>query len=450
MNNSRTVDGFELEKNEPHNAKKESNRITLIDKLRNMEFISTMLRVSGACAVAASLSLFLLEGWADGNDLQRYLKLLAQTGLLSLAGLILSKIVKEKKGAQLFFGLSLVSVVANFTILGALVYSLIQLDGGLLQYPEIVTWQAIDPSFLWPVLIGAISLLGILSYLSFKFFTHQQTKLIGAAFFTLNLLLLVPVRDPLSISALALIAFVAAIWTLKMLRSKTDMLRSTQTKCALATLFLPSAMIIVRTISLYNLNTVFLLTVAGMGYVIFRTWARYHHQVRFAQYITGLYIAALITNLMPSTVQDVYGLIFALVAAVITLDVIKKRAKESPLIQTLNTLFCNATVLLVVAGNLFIALSSANISLNLVSLLSSGLAYGVSKLSASNISNPRSSRILAMIGMITSAVLLINELFVWIELSNWMLVGLLGIVLIFGGSIYERLGLTRLNKEGSA
>jgi len=73
-----------------------------------------MLRVFGACAVIASLSLFLIEGWTDGNDLNRYFKLLAQTGLITGAGLFLSFVVKEVKGARVFFGVFLrVTVQAN-------------------------------------------------------------------------------------------------------------------------------------------------------------------------------------------------------------------------------------------------------------------------------------------------------------------------------------------------
>ena len=95
------------------------NRESILDKIKRVASISEILRIIGACAVIASMSMFLLQGWSSGNDIARYFKLLTQTGLLAGAGLGLSFIIKEPKGARLFFGLALISIVSNFTILGA-------------------------------------------------------------------------------------------------------------------------------------------------------------------------------------------------------------------------------------------------------------------------------------------------------------------------------------------
>ena len=77
-----------------------------------------------------------MQGWSEGNDIRRYLLLLAQTGLLGAAGFALSHLVRETNGARIFFGLALVSIPANFTILGALLYSVFQWDGGLTTDPS--------------------------------------------------------------------------------------------------------------------------------------------------------------------------------------------------------------------------------------------------------------------------------------------------------------------------
>ena len=150
MNTSTTNNGFTIEHYEQADRSTPSDTAdgtqSIFDRLKQITSVSDILRVFGACAVIASMSLFLLNGWSDGNDIQRYFKLLAQTGLLAGSGIALSFWLKENKGARLFLGLGLISVVANFTILGALTYSMVQLDGGLIDYPSIVTWKVVSAS----------------------------------------------------------------------------------------------------------------------------------------------------------------------------------------------------------------------------------------------------------------------------------------------------------------
>jgi len=64
------------------------NKNSLFQKVENIASLSQVVRAFGACAIIASMSLFMFQGWAEGNDVMRYLKLLVQTGLLTSAGLI--------------------------------------------------------------------------------------------------------------------------------------------------------------------------------------------------------------------------------------------------------------------------------------------------------------------------------------------------------------------------
>ena len=116
----------------------------LVESIRNVATVSELLRFLGAAVILVSMSLFLLQGWSEGNDIRRYLMLLAQTGLLASGGCARSYGLKEAKGARIFFGLALISVTANFTILGALIYSVFQLDNALTTYPGYATWQITD------------------------------------------------------------------------------------------------------------------------------------------------------------------------------------------------------------------------------------------------------------------------------------------------------------------
>ncbi|MBT8441752.1 MAG: hypothetical protein KJO76_05135, partial [Gammaproteobacteria bacterium] len=117
---------------------------SIMASVKNFATVSEALRILGAAVLLSSMSMFLLQGWNEGNDINRYLMLLAQTGLLAGAGFAMSHGLGEAKGARVFFGLALISIPANFTILGALLYSVIQWDGGLTTYPSFATWQIDD------------------------------------------------------------------------------------------------------------------------------------------------------------------------------------------------------------------------------------------------------------------------------------------------------------------
>ena len=68
----------------------------VLQSLRNFATLSEALRILGASVLLASMSVFLLQGWNEGNDVRRYLLLLTQTGLLTAAGFAMSHGLKEE------------------------------------------------------------------------------------------------------------------------------------------------------------------------------------------------------------------------------------------------------------------------------------------------------------------------------------------------------------------
>ena len=74
-------------------------------------------------AVLFSLYTFLMRGWEGSSVLIRYLMLLGHTGALATIGLASGHFLKEAKGARLLLVLALISVPANFAILGAFIFS---------------------------------------------------------------------------------------------------------------------------------------------------------------------------------------------------------------------------------------------------------------------------------------------------------------------------------------
>jgi len=251
-------------------VKPQNTEMNLISKLKSIISVSELLRLFGACAVLASMSLFLLNGWAEGNDIQRYLKLLAQTGLLTFAGFAMSYTLKENKGARLFFALALVSVVANFTILGALTYSMFQLDGGLIDYPSMVTWTVVSASSFWPVFIGAVIVLMLLARFSFSIFARNIAGSLSISFLAMNTLLLIPVRTSFLVSIIAVLGLLVASVIVKKISATENVVFTKETKFAMSLLFVPALLIIARAISLYHVDEVLLVLLSGLAYSISR------------------------------------------------------------------------------------------------------------------------------------------------------------------------------------
>ena len=238
----------------------------VLKSLRNFATLSEALRILGAGVLLASMSVFLLQGWSEGNDIRRYLLLLAQTGLLGAAGFAMSHVVRETRGARLFFGLALVSVPANFTILGALLYSVFQWDGGLTTYPGFADWRIDDVANIGLTLGGALAVLVPVTAFCFMVMARHSAKALAFNFLALNALLLLPVRSSVAAGMIALAGVVYALTVAGRLSRNDTALKTGEGKFALATMFIPSGIILFRSVYFYQLDS---LMIGMIGLVLF-------------------------------------------------------------------------------------------------------------------------------------------------------------------------------------
>ena len=417
---------------------------SLFDKLKHITSVSEVLRIFGACAVIASMSIFMLNGWSDGNDIQRYLKLLAQTGLLTGAGIALSFVLKENKGARLFFGLSLISVVANFTILGALTYSMFQLDGGLIDYPSMVTWRAVNATSFWPVFAGAVTLLALLTRFSFSIFARNIAAPLSLHFLALSSLLLIPARSSLIVCGIAIAALWVAYNKTKKLSKNEKVVLTNETKFALGLMFIPGLLIIARAISLYNVDEVMLLTVSGLAYFSIRSWlTRFTDRTIFqsilekVQFFIGVFLSLQLVGLIPNSLYQFNGAIFSIAVIALSVDQIKHANS-----LTWQKLILNMTTFGLVVISIGLAFFSNGILIQTSSLLTCiGLLYFANtQLVGTN--DSRFSIVTSVIGIIAAVLFLATHVIAAINLGNWVVIGLIGATLIIGGSLYERFGLS--------
>jgi hypothetical protein len=222
--------------------------------------LPALLRILGAAAVLIAMYSFLAKGWQSGNDVFRYLLMLGHTAALAAIGLASGHWLKESKGARLLLTLALVSVPANFAILGAFIYS--QTPGvnvGL--YPHYVAWTV---NSLQTALIttGAAALALIpATLIGFAVLARSISRKLSMLFLFSNVALLLPLRDPQLIALLTLALTVCAVVLSRRAAHKHSAAKTREGITALSLQLLPLAVLIGRSLWLYSVD-LFLITVA--------------------------------------------------------------------------------------------------------------------------------------------------------------------------------------------
>ena len=304
----------------------------VVESIRNFATLSEALRILGATVLLASMSLFLLQGWDEGNDISRYLLLLAQTGLLAAGGFALSYGLKETKGARIFFGLALVSVPANFTILGALLYSVFQWDGGLITYPGFADWRIGDVANIGITMGGAMLVLLPVTMFCFAVMARHSAKTLSLHFIALNALLLLPIRSSLAAGAIALVGTLYALYVIGKLIGKDRALNTGEGKFALTTLFIPTAIILFRSMYFYQVDSLMIAMLSLALFMSLRQVSLFPGRApRVAQalealsLLIALVIATSITNAFaPAIAYPLLAPLFSATFTVLALDVLRR------------------------------------------------------------------------------------------------------------------------------
>lgn len=221
--------------------------------------LPALLRIVGSAALVVAMYSFLVRGWQSGNDVSRYLMLLGHTGLLAAIGLASGHWLKEAKGARLLLTLALVSVPANFAILGAFVFS--QSTGVSIDlYPQYVAWTADSLTTAFMTTGAALLVLVPVTLLGFTVLARSMSRSLSALFLLSNLALLLPLRDPQAISALvASLTVGVVIFSRRSARNRTAA-RTREGVTALGLQLLPIGVLLGRTLWLYAFD-LFLATV---------------------------------------------------------------------------------------------------------------------------------------------------------------------------------------------
>jgi len=401
--------------------------------------LSNLLRITGGFSVVASMSLFLLQGWDAGNDINRYYLLLSQTFLLGLGGFALSYLMKENKGARVFLGLGLLSVSANMTTLGALIYSFLPWDGGLAHYPSVAQWSASDSLSIGLALGSAIAILVPATIFGFKVMARQSAKPLTIVYLLSNAMLLIPIRDVSFSAALAAgMVFFTLAFSVKQC-AKNNALHTPEGKFSRLALFVPSIILLVRSTWLYQANEVLYTAMGLIVFMTLRVLALQMSSSSTARRIvelaalpvamsTAIPAASLFDNLLMANIAlPVFALIASALFVEVALRASYTRDKSSILAcASLMLSFSFLANLLMDNGIL------AGLSTCLVGLVVVMMGHWISQ------------RFIVALGITTGLLGLVNVLYGLLEnvdFLNWTSLAILGAMAIIIGSVVERHGL---------
>lgn len=304
---------------------------SVMQSVRNFATVSEALRILGAAVILASMSVFLLQGWDEGNDIRRYLLLLSQTGLLAAAGFAMSHLVREAKGARLFFGLTLVSIVANFTILGALLYSVFQWDGGLTTYPGYADWRIEDVAGIGLTMAAAMLLIVPVTLFCFMIMARHSAKSLTLHFLLLNALLLLPIRASVAAGTIALAGVVYALLAMGKLTRTNRALKTGEGKFALACLFIPPGIILFRSMYFYQVDSLMVATVGMVAFLLARQASLFPGRserlalgLQLVSWPVAMIVALATADAFDAGPPSLQALLFSIAYAVLALDVIRR------------------------------------------------------------------------------------------------------------------------------
>ena len=233
------------------------------------------LRIAGAALVVAAASTFMLQNWQVGNDLMRYAMLVGQSLLLAAAAYFVGLTVREGRSARTFLALVLATIPVSFAVLGGLVYSRFHL-GELAVLPQYASWIAPTKASAIMAVFGTLLLLVPLSLVSFTALARKEAKALTLAFCAANLLVLVPLRQPEVVAALAGVALLGLLHLELTRFALTAQLDTLEGKLARVMPFAPPLIMLGRVFHLYHpgpgfIGGILLIAAAALWLVLART-----------------------------------------------------------------------------------------------------------------------------------------------------------------------------------
>ncbi|MFP4611084.1 MAG: hypothetical protein ACLFQT_08690 [Thiohalophilus sp.] len=305
--------------------------LTNFDMMHNLP---ALLRILGTAALLVAMYSFLVKGWQSGNDVYRYMLMLGHTGILAAVGIASGHWLRESKGARLLLTLALVSVPANFAILGALIFSqTIGIDAS--HYPHYVAWSVDSLAAALLTTAGAMLVLVPTTMLGFTVLVRSLSGKLSMLFLLSNVMLLLPIRDPHLVGLVVLaLTFISLVFNYRMSQGNLAT-RTREGIIALGLQFLPLGILMGRSLWLYDLD-LFLMTVLAItvfyilrqASLIFESDSTMRNLINLASLVPAVMAMPLLSDALLNMLPGIPVMVIPL-AGVITFAMVYDIARRS-------------------------------------------------------------------------------------------------------------------------
>ncbi len=391
-----------------------------------------LLRTFGAGAILFSLYTFFARGWEGSSDLIRYLMLLGHTGALAAIGLASGHFLREGKGARLLVILSMVSVAANFTILGAFIFSV--LEPGQWSGPNYLTWAVDTPKTALLTTLGSLVVLIPVARIGFLTLARGIRNPMTLLFLAGNAALLLPVRTPLVATALTLVmAGMLLFWCGDRLRQSTEV-KTREGMIALALQFLPMGIILGRNVWLYAADTMLYTAAAVAAFIAVRQLSLFlseeNYWRRSGNFLSVFLACTTGSGVFATLIQAGNGISLALVIATLaTAGLLYELASRS---GADGGVFRSLATTVLVTGLGFNLLHYGGLLATLLTM-----ATGVALIVGSYTLQKRNVFIGGMVLLVGSTLQQVIHAFRFFDLTGWATITLVGVSAILVGSLLE-------------
>ena len=411
---------------------------TFFRMIRYYATLSDCLRLAGALAVALAMGIFLLDGVAVVNDLQRFLTMLGLTAALTGAGLVMSLLVKEQRGSRVFISLGLLSVPVNFTVFGALVYSVMPLDGTNIVYPKFAHWQAASVADVTIAIVSGVAVLLPVVWLGYSVLARSARGWLSASLLLGSLVLVVPVRAEFWSAILALGATAMLWWQSQKFSKDALVFKTIEGKIATGLLFIAPAIVVLRSVYLYNVCSMMGLILGAGFYVVLRQHVKSRSSTGFySGFLT--FVAALVALVTSVSAVDAISKFWLTDLAVITGVALLLLAavdlnRVSPAKSAANKISITLIALAVIAL-LVVSLFSSSFFILLAStaLLAAVVFYGY-------VAGFNSVTTMGSFGIVAMTIMNAEALWLSVAQTGWWGIATAGASAIVAGSMLDRAG----------
>jgi len=407
--------------------------------LFSLQRLPQLLRGLGATILIAAVSIFLLQGWSDTNDLSRYFLLLGHTALLALMGFSSNLWMGESKGARLLLLLAIASMPANFAIAGGFIYSQFGWDVTQVIYPDYISWRTDNPA---TAIIATISVLAItvpLCWLSFKVLARRSSGLLAGLYLLTNSALLLPIRDHAAIAIIIPLLSIIVLHTITKARRQDPTLATREGVIARLLLFTPLLILLVRTLWLYEPNNVFFTALSAMSFLLLRQWSLQtpHQQLTLHRLLNGLAIVAAIftstctTVTLAALIPDAgiwLAVTCGILLSIMLFELSMRVIENAKWYRTAAALIVGTTMIV----SMFIE-NSAGLTL-------CSIAIGILLVVTGYTTQQRIIFISGIMTAILGLVIQLQHIAFNFDLTSWGGMAAMGIIAILSGSIIERNG----------